>query len=83
MRTRKGSKKLDTHSLTKLTFDFSPLFLSYSKLFLKPLGNRCFVYLQEQVPLLVPYNLYSCFAFAQLSELEGVRRSYRPLASCS
>jgi len=25
----------------------------------------------------------SSFAFAQLSELEGVRRSYRPLASCS
>ena len=55
MRTRKGSKKLDSHSLTKLTFDSSPLSLSYSKLFLEPLGYGCLIDMQEQVSLLV-YN---------------------------
>lgn len=40
MRTRKGIKKLDTHSLTKLTFDSSPLFLLQTELLLVPLGYK-------------------------------------------
>ena len=33
------------------------LTLSYPKLLFKPLDNRCFVDMQEQVSLLVPYHL--------------------------
>ncbi len=43
MKTIKGSKKLDSHSLTKLTLDSSPLFLSNPELLLEPLGNGCLV----------------------------------------
>ena len=57
MKITGASLHLNSCSQFVLTSYSSPLFLSQTELFLKPLGDGYFVDIQEQIPFLIPYHL--------------------------